>query len=321
VRRAAHGGGERPRVVVARPAGPGGLELRITDPAGGAPGSTALRIVLLMTVIGVAPALLLMMTSFVRFVVALYFLRQALGTPQMPPNQVAVGRALFLTLFVMGPTLERVRADAWAPYTEGRIDARQGLDAASGPMREFMLRNTREADLALFVRMAKPPRSATSADVPLRVVVPAFVISELRAGFEIGFLLFLPFLVVDLVVASVRRALARPVTAPLVDGAGILKAVALSPELEEELTTGLVPDGPDRAPGGMPPARARDIVQRLGTAVATASAAGTDVAIVTGPRLRPHLAPLVRAALPHAKVLSTLEIPPEVTLRAVATVS
>jgi len=196
------------------PAGPGGLELRITDPAGGAPGSTALRIVLMMTVIGVAPALLLMMTSFVRFVVALYFLRQALGTPQMPPNQVVVGLALFLTFFVMGPTLERVRADAWVPYTEGRIDERQGLDAASGPMREFMLRNTREADLALFVRMAKLPRPATSADVPLRVVVPAFVISELRAGFEIGFLLFLPFLIVDLVVASVLLSMVMMMLPP-----------------------------------------------------------------------------------------------------------
>ena len=196
------------------PAGPGGLELRITDPAGGAPGSTALRIVLMMTVLAVAPAILLMMTSFVRFVVALYFLRQALGTPQMPPNQVVVGLALFLTFFVMGPTLEQVRAGAWVPYTEGRLDAQQGLDAASGPMREFMLRNTREADLGLFVKMAKIPRPATSADVPLRVVVPAFVISELRAGFEIGFLLFLPFLVVDLVVSSVLLSMGMMMLPP-----------------------------------------------------------------------------------------------------------
>jgi flagellar biosynthetic protein FliP len=196
------------------PAGAGGLELRITDPAGGAPGSTALRIVLMMTVLAVAPAILLMMTSFVRFVVALYFLRQALGTPQMPPNQVVVGLALFLTFFVMGPTLEQVRAGAWVPYTEGRLDAQQGLDAASGPMREFMLRNTREADLGLFVKMAKIPRPATSADVPLRVVVPAFVISELRAGFEIGFLLFLPFLVVDLVVSSVLLSMGMMMLPP-----------------------------------------------------------------------------------------------------------
>jgi flagellar biosynthesis protein FlhA len=123
------------------------------------------------------------------------------------------------------------------------------------------------------------------------------------------------------IVESVRRALARPVTAPLVDGAGTLKAVVLSAELEEELTTGLVPDGPDGAPGGMLPARARDIVQRLGDAVASASSAGADVAIVTGPRLRPFLSQHVRAALPRTKVLSTLEIPPEVTLRAVETVS
>ncbi len=196
------------------PAGPGGLELRITDPVGGAPGSTALRIVLMLTVLAVAPAILLMMTSFVRFVVALHFLRQALGTPQMPPNQVVVGLALFLTFFVMGPTLEQVRAEAWVPYTAGQMDAQQGLDAASGPMREFMLRNTREADLGLFVKMAKIPRPATSADVPLRVVVPAFVISELRAGFEIGFLLFLPFLVVDLVVSSVLLSMGMMMLPP-----------------------------------------------------------------------------------------------------------
>jgi flagellar biosynthetic protein FliP len=207
-------GAALPAAASPAPTGPGGLELRITDPAGGAPGSTALRIVLMLTVIGVAPAILLMMTSFVRFVVALYFLRQALGTPQMPPNQVVVGLALFLTFFVMGPTLEKVRADAWVPYTEGRMDAQQGLDAASGPMREFMLRNTREADLALFVRMAKMPRPETSADVPLRVVVPAFVISELRAGFEIGFLLFLPFLVVDLVVSSVLLSMGMMMLPP-----------------------------------------------------------------------------------------------------------
>jgi flagellar biosynthetic protein FliP len=207
-------GAALPTPAPAAAAGPGGLELRITDPAGGASGSTALRIVLMLTVIGVAPAILLMMTSFVRFVVALYFLRQALGTPQMPPNQVVVGLALFLTFFVMGPTLEKVRADAWVPYTEGRMDAQQGLDAASGPMREFMLRNTREADLALFVRMAKMPRPETSADVPLRVVVPAFVISELRAGFEIGFLLFLPFLVVDLVVSSVLLSMGMMMLPP-----------------------------------------------------------------------------------------------------------
>ena len=142
--------GAAPALAAPAAAAPGGLELRLSDPAGAAPGSTALRLVLMLTVVAVAPAILLMMTSFVRFVVALYFLRQALGTPQMPPNQVVVGLAMFLTFFVMGPTLEKVRADAWVPYTEGRLDAQQGLDAASGPMREFMLRNTREADLLLF---------------------------------------------------------------------------------------------------------------------------------------------------------------------------
>ncbi|MBP7146488.1 MAG: flagellar type III secretion system pore protein FliP [Acidobacteria bacterium] len=195
--------------LAADDSGPASIQLRLD---GG--GSTALRLLILMTVLAVTPALLLMMTCFVRFIVALHFLRQALGTPQMPPNQVVIGLALFLTLFTMSPVLEKVHSEAWLPYNEGKLDATAGLTAAAGPMKEFMLRNTREADLALFVRMSKMPRPSGPADLPLRVVVPSYVISELRAGFEIGFLLFLPFLVVDLVVSSILLSMGMMMLPP-----------------------------------------------------------------------------------------------------------
>ncbi len=215
-------------------AGGASIELKINDPAG-AGGSSAMRIVLLMTLLGVAPSILLLMTCFVRIVLALHFLRQALGTPQMPPNQVVLGLALFLTLFVMSPTVDKIYKEAWVPYEQGQMDVTQGLTTAAGPLKDFMLRNVREADLLLFVKMGKIPRPATQADLPLRVVVPAFVISELRVGFEIGFLLFLPFLVVDLVVSSVLLSMGMMMLPPamvslpfklllfvLVDGWGLL---------------------------------------------------------------------------------------------------
>jgi flagellar biosynthetic protein FliP len=186
-------------------------------------------------VLAVAPSILLLMTCFVRLILALHFLRQALGTPQMPPNQVVVGLALFLTFFVMSPTIDRIYDTAWLPYEQGQIDVAQSLTTASAPLKTFMLKNVREADLLLFVKMAKLQRPATPDDLPLRVVVPAFVISELRVGFEIGFLLFLPFLVVDLVVSSVLLSMGMMMLPPqmismpfklllfvLVDGWGLL---------------------------------------------------------------------------------------------------
>ncbi|RMG46417.1 MAG: flagellar biosynthetic protein FliP [Acidobacteria bacterium] len=190
------------------------IELRLNDGAG-APGSTALRILVLLTVLAVAPSILLLMTCFVRFVIALHFLRQALGTPQMPPNQVLIGLALFMTLFVMAPVLDEVHDEAWVPYNEGAIDTVEALQAASVPLKDFMLHHTRKADLALFVNMAHVETPRGPDDLPLRVVVPAFVISELRTGFEIGFLLFLPFLVIDLVVASVLLSMGMMMLPPV----------------------------------------------------------------------------------------------------------
>ena len=190
------------------------LELKLSDSAGLGPASTAVRLLILFTVLAVAPSILLMMTSFVRFIVAFHFLRQALGSPQMPPNQVIVGLSLFMTLFVMGPVIDQVRERAWQPWSDGEIDAVEALHEASVPFREFMLRNTRQTDLELFVKMARLPRPKGPAELPMRVIVPAFVISELRVAFEIGFLLFLPFLVVDLVVASVLLSMGMMMLPP-----------------------------------------------------------------------------------------------------------
>ena len=193
-------------------AGPGSIELNLDGGDGIA--NSAVRLFLLMTLLAVAPSLVLMMTCFVRFVIALHFVRQALGTPQMPPNQVVIGLALFLTLFAMSPTIDRVYEQAWKPWEQGEIDEYEGLQAAATPLRQFMLANTREADLKLFVRMSRIERPEGPDQLPLRVVIPAYVISELKTGFQIGFLLFLPFLVIDLVVASILLSMGMMMLPP-----------------------------------------------------------------------------------------------------------
>ena len=190
------------------------IELTLGDPLSGPAGSTAVRMLLLMTVLAVAPSILLMMTSFVRFIVVFHFLRHALGTPSMPPNQVLIGMALFLTMFVMAPVIDDVHEKAWIPYDEGEIDVVEALQEAGAPLKSFMLEHTRQTDLKLFVGMAQIERPDGPVDLPLRVVIPAFLISELRAGFEIGFLLFLPFLVIDLVVASVLLSMGMMMLPP-----------------------------------------------------------------------------------------------------------
>ncbi len=194
--------------------GEASVQFTVSDPAGGPEGSTALRIMLLLTILAVAPGILLLTSSFVRFVIAFHFLRHALGTPSMPPNQVLIGLALFLTLFVMSPVIDQVYTEAWVPYEEGEMDALESAKLAAGPLKDFMLKHTRKSDLKLFVSMSRIDRPAGPEDLPLRVVTPAFVISELRAGFEIGFLLFLPFLVIDLVVASVLLSMGMMMLPP-----------------------------------------------------------------------------------------------------------
>jgi len=162
-----------------------------------------IRILLFLTLLAVLPAILISMTSFVRIIVVMHFLRQAVGTQQVPNNQILVGISLFLTLFVMGPVWDQVYEQAVVPYQAGSLGDWEALQKAEVPVRGFMLKQVREKDLGLFVRLAKLPRPQTEADLPLRVIVPAFLISELKTAFQIGFVLYLPFLVIDMVISAV----------------------------------------------------------------------------------------------------------------------
>ena len=164
--------------------------------------SAPLQVVLLLTLLSFVPAILMTMTSFTRIVIVFHFLRQALGTQEQPSNQILLGLALFLTVFVMAPVGEQVNALALQPAIAGRITVTQALERGAPPLRTFMLKQTRERDLALFVELARQPRPKTPDELSMRVVVPAFVISELKTGFQMGFFLFLPFLLIDLVVST-----------------------------------------------------------------------------------------------------------------------
>ncbi len=164
--------------------------------------SAPLQIVLLLTLLTFVPAVLVMMTSFTRIAIVFHFLRQALGTQEMPSNQMVIGLTLFLTAFIMAPTATRVNELAIQPAVAGRIDVSTALERGAPPLREFMLKQTREADLGLFVELARLPRPASPNDLPMRVVIPAFAISELKTGFQMGFFLFIPFLLVDIVVST-----------------------------------------------------------------------------------------------------------------------
>ncbi|OPX89323.1 MAG: Flagellar biosynthetic protein FliP precursor [Pelotomaculum sp. PtaB.Bin104] len=165
------------------------------------------KLLVLLTLLSLAPAFLVMMTSFTRIVIVLSLLRTALGVPLIPSNQVIVGLALFLTAFIMAPTYKQINEEALQPYLNNQVGQQEAQDLAAKPLQSFMLRQTREKDLGLFVNLAKIERPEKPEDVPLYVVIPAFVISELKTAFEIGFLLFIPFLVIDMVVASILMAM------------------------------------------------------------------------------------------------------------------
>ena len=170
----------------------------------------------MLTVLSLAPSLLVMVTSFTRIVVVLSFVRTALGTQQSPPNQVLVGLALFLTLFVMMPTLEQSYEQGIRPLIEGEIDEATAFQRSVGPVRTFMLAHVREQDLILFVDLAGISDTQARTETPLRVLIPAFIISELRRAFEIGFLVFLPFLVIDMVIASVLMSMGMMMLPPII---------------------------------------------------------------------------------------------------------
>jgi flagellar biosynthetic protein FliP len=180
-----------------------------------ADGSNAVELLLLIGGISLVPALLFTVTGFTRILIVLGFIRSGLGTPTAPPNQVLVGIALFLTIFVMQPTLAEVKKEAWDPLQKGRITEVQALERAQGPMREFMFKQTRTKDIALFAGMAKLDRPQTRADIPTHVLIPAFIISELKTAFQIGFLIFLPFLVIDLVVSSTLMSMGMVMLPPV----------------------------------------------------------------------------------------------------------
>ncbi len=183
-------------------------------PGGSQTWSLSVQTLVMLTSLTFLPALLLSMTSFTRILIVLGLLRTAIGTPSTPPNQVLVGLALFLTFFVMAPVFDRVHAEAYKPFSENRITAEQALERGIGPFKEFMLKQTREADLALFAKLANVPPMDGPEQVSLRILLPSFVISELKTAFQIGFTIFIPFLIVDLVVASVLMSMGMMMVPP-----------------------------------------------------------------------------------------------------------
>jgi flagellar biosynthetic protein FliP len=197
---------------------PGALDRAFSSMNGGAPSgmSLSLQLLLIMGLLTILPSLILMMTSFTRILVVLSILRQAIGLQQSPPNQVLIGLSLFLSLFIMAPTLEKVNANAITPYSAGTINAQQAIVLGGNEFHGFMIRQTREHDLAMFAEIAKAPKFARTQDVPFSILLPAFVTSELKTAFQIGFMLFLPFLIIDLVVSSVLMSLGMMMMSPTI---------------------------------------------------------------------------------------------------------
>ncbi|MDA1326103.1 MAG: flagellar type III secretion system pore protein FliP [Proteobacteria bacterium] len=200
--------------LVATPAFAQSLSLDLGGGGGSATGRIV-QIIALITILSVAPSILVMMTSFTRIIVVLSFLRNAMGVQQTPPNAVLISLALFLTAFVMAPTLEQSYQDGIAPLMENRITEEEAFKRSIQPVHKFMMTHVREQDLKLFLDVAKAPPVATAAETPLRSLIPAFMISELRRAFEIGFLLFVPFLIIDMVVASVLMSMGMMMLPPV----------------------------------------------------------------------------------------------------------
>jgi len=198
------------------PAAAGGnLPLLIGQGGGGTSFSVPVQTLLFFTALSFLPAVLLLMTGFTRIVIVLSLVRQAMGTQAAPPNQVIVGLSLFLTFFVMGPTLDKVYDAAYKPFAASEINFEEALKRGEQPMREFMLKQTRQADVQLFAKLAKLPAGVKGEAVPFRVLVPAFVTSELKSAFQIGFMIFIPFLIIDMVVASVLMSLGMMMLSPV----------------------------------------------------------------------------------------------------------
>jgi flagellar biosynthesis protein FliP len=185
-------------------------------PGGGQTYTLSLQTLLLITSLTFLPAVLLLMTSFTRIIVVLALLRSAIGTPSSPPNQVLIGLALFLTFFVMSPVLDKIYKDAYLPYSESKMSLQDAFDKGSVPLKDFMLRQTRETDLALFVKIANAEPLQSRDEVPLKILVPAYATSELKTAFQIGFVVFIPFLIIDMVVASVLMSMGMMMVSPAI---------------------------------------------------------------------------------------------------------
>lgn len=175
-----------------------------------------IKILIALTILTLAPAILILMTSFTRIIIVLSFVRQALGTQNMPPNQLLIGLALFITLFIMAPFFSTINETAVQPYLNNEIKQEEAMNKALAPIRSFMFNQTRDSDLALFVNLSKMDRPKTRADVPTHVLVPAFIISELKTAFQIGFIIYLPFLVIDMIAASVLMAMGMMMLPPII---------------------------------------------------------------------------------------------------------
>ncbi|MFT4174969.1 MAG: flagellar type III secretion system pore protein FliP [Rhodocyclaceae bacterium] len=185
-------------------------------PGGTTSYSLSVQTLLMLTALSFIPAVVLMMTSFTRIIIVMSLLRHAMGTQTSPPNQVIVGLSLFLTFFVMSPTIDRVYQEAWVPMSQNEIQFEEAMTRAAVPMKAFMLGQVREPDLSLFSRLAKVPKVERAEDLPLRVIVPAFVTSELKTAFQIGFIIFIPFLIIDMVVASVLMSMGMMMMSPVI---------------------------------------------------------------------------------------------------------
>lgn len=204
-----------PAPAAAQPSDPLRLTVNLEGAHQSGDVSVAVQIVVVMTLLTLAPSLVILMTSFTRIVIVLGFIRSALGVPNAPANQIIIGLSLFLTFFIMGPVFTRMNADAFQPYVAGRITSSEALDRASVPLKDFMLKQTRTRDVEFFLELGRFGPTSVK-DLPLRVVVPAFVISELQTAFQMGFLIFLPFLIIDLLVSSVLMALGMMMMPPVV---------------------------------------------------------------------------------------------------------
>ncbi|TMV52044.1 flagellar type III secretion system pore protein FliP [Paenibacillus mesophilus] len=192
-----------------------GIELNIGNGEGNSGASNTVTLILLITVLSLAPSILVLMTSFTRIVIVLGFVRTALGTQQMPPNQVLIGLAMFLTLFVMSPTISQMNQTAIQPYLKGEITQTEALSKAALPLKKFMAAQTREKDLMLFLTYSKAEKPKGVEDTPLTALLPAFAISELKSAFQMGFMIFIPFLVIDMIVASTLMSMGMMMLPPV----------------------------------------------------------------------------------------------------------